>query len=459
MIGDASYYYHIVIIVEIMTMIMAASSLILRTKTSQMLLPALMMLSLSVSTPTAYGFQLLLLSPPLRRTTTTPPPTNTSINRSSRSNIKWVATRHRPRLHTKIPATTHRFPFKIALSNSDENNGVTTDEQLPKSPTIIHSLPTATNLKEIRNIANHLASQPLESLLSSSEAKTIMNELFFNDKNPSATAVVFTDRSYAQYVKYWTSIESRLRKEEHRTPADLLGKELTNRILTSIRGSDQNGNTKYDAKTVRTFLESAAINSLFTRLLYDAIFEFTTKFDILGNAISNLPLLGPVRNQVLKESKRNMDRTLGPLLRTFLSGYTRVAIRQAVEFVVSEENASAFGKANAKLVTYLLEERTVADWIPDSNVLVQWREEVWAYLVGLEGGGGENKSNDGKSINKNHDQQKVVEQSIDWIYDILGDKCIEDGGVNVNDILDASPTLEMSLGRFWKHCQDNSNAQ
>ena len=275
-----------------------------------------------------------------------------------------------------------------------------------------------------------------------------MNELFFNN-NDRSSSIIFTDRSYAQYIKYWNSIETRLRREEQRTPADLLGKELTNRILSSIRG-ENNGN-QYDAQTVRTFLESDAINSLFTRLLYDAIFEFTTKFDILGNAISNLPLLGPMRNQVLKESKRNMDRTLGPLLRTFLSGYTRVAIRQAVDFVVSDENASAFAKANVKLVTYLLEERTVADWIPDTNVMGKWREEVWAYLEG-----GENNV-DAKS-DKN-DQKKVVEQSIDWIYDILGDKCIEDGGVNVNEILDASPTLEMSLGRFWGFCKDHSKTE
>jgi len=337
---------------------------------------------------------------------------------------------------------THHPPFKFSLSSSASDNDITAIDPLPTS--------TADRV-EIRNIAIHLASQPLESFLSSSEAKAIMNELFFNN-NDRSSSIIFTDRSYAQYIKYWNSIETRLRREEQRTPADLLGKDLTNRILSSIRG-DNNGN-KYDAQTVRTFLESDAINSLFTRLLYDAIFEFTTKFDILGNAISNLPLLGPMRNQVLKESKRNMDRTLGPLLRTFLSGYTRVAIRQAVDFVVSDENASAFAKANVKLVTYLLEERTVADWIPDTNVMGKWREEVWAYLVGLEDG---DNQVDAKS-DKN-DQKKVVEQSIDWIYDILGEKCIEDGGVNVNEILDASPMLEMSLGRFWGLCKDNSKTE
>jgi len=39
--------------------------------------------------------------------------------------------------------------------------------------------------------------------------------------------------------------------------------------------------TVYDPQTVRTFFESDAINSLSSQLLYDAIFEFTIKFDVI----------------------------------------------------------------------------------------------------------------------------------------------------------------------------------
>lgn len=310
---------------------------------------------------------------------------------------------------------------------------------------------------ELRSIANYISKQTVESLLSPSEARAITNELFFDNKSQST---IFNDKSYEQYVKYWNKVENRLREENQRTPADLLGRELTERILSSIRGDPIKGQkgsggkgSSYDKQTVLTFLESDAINALFSQLLYDAIFEFTIKIDIIGNAISNLPLLGPVRNQVLKESKRNMDRTLGPLLQRFLSGYTRVAIRQAVDFVVSEENSSSFGKANARLVSYLLEKRTVADWVPEEKTMGEWREEAWSYLVGLETDG------DGENGGKvKEDQKKVVEQGIDWVYDLVGDKCVEDGGVNVNEILDASPTLERSLGTFWERCQEASKA-
>lgn len=146
-----------------------------------------------------------------------------------------------------------------------------------------------------------------------------------------------------------------------------------------------------------------------------------------------------------------MDRTLGPLLQGFLSGYTRVAIRQAVDFVVSEENASSFGSANAKLVGYLLEKRTVAEWVPEDKTLDKWREDVWEYLVGLE--------EDGKidGIVK-EDQKKVVDQSVNWTYELVGDKCVEDLGVDVDAILDASPTLERKLGDFWERVQNASGS-
>jgi hypothetical protein len=300
---------------------------------------------------------------------------------------------------------------------------------------------TATTKSEVRNIASHLSKQTLETLLTSSDAVAISNELLFDSQS-----TIFNENSYPQYARYWTKVEQRLRQENDRTPADLLGQELTDRLLSSIRTGGE-GNGGYDPQTVRTFLESDAINSLFSQLLYDAIFEFTIKFDILGNAISNLPLLGPMRNQILTESKRNMDRTLGPLLQRFLSGYTRVAIRQAVDFVVSEENATAFAKANARLVEYLLKKRTLAQWLPDEATLAEYREQVWAYLVGLEEGDGEN------STMLKEDQKKLVEQYVSWIYDLVGDKCVDDTGVNVDEILDASPTLERSLGLFWERCQ------
>lgn len=344
--------------------------------------------------------------------------------------------------HTTAIRPTHhrRISGGGFLSTHQLNSSAADDGDVPQTADSSTTVDPKTK-EEVRNILNHLSTQTLESLLSPADAKLIYEELFFSSGGDGQSSI-FNDETYEQYVKYWDKLGRKLR-EETRTPADLMGSDLTNRILSFIRGEGggSSGSGSYDAQTVKTFLESDAINSLFTQLLYDAIFEFTTKFDILGNAISNLPLLGPVRNQVLKESKRNMDRTLGPLLRQFLSGYTRVAIRQAVDFVVSKENASAFGNANAKLVGYLLKERSVSAWVPEDKVLAEWRQDVWDYVVGLERGS---------------DNQKIINQSVDWVYDLVGDKCVDDAGVDVSSILDSSPTLEKNVALFWKRCQDNA---
>ena len=333
-------------------------------------------------------------------------------------------------------AAAEKFPPRsvvISLSSSEPSSSSEEDFQTIDE----------TTRAEVRRVCHHITGQTLASLLAPLDAKAIANELLF-DRDTAST--LFNEEARALYVEYWERAEGRLRKEDARTPADFLGAELTARLLAAVRKSGG----QYDPQTVLQFLESDAVNALFTRLLYDAIFEFTLKVDVIGNAIAKLPLLGPMRAQVVKESKRNLDRTLGPLLKNFLLQYTKVAVRQAAGFVVSEENAAAFGQANAKLLSYLLKQRTVAEWLPEQRVLVKLREEIWEYLAGLEGGGADGAAKD---------RRRIVEKSIDWTYELAGDKRLADGGVDVGAVLDASPTLERSLGALWTRCRDAADAK
>lgn len=114
------------------------------------------------------------------------------------------------------------------------------------------------------------------------------------------------------------------------------------------------------------------------------------------------------------------------------------------------ENASAFGKANDKLMAYLLKECTAVHWIPETQCHTSSMEGRSLGLSSRDGGGeGGNCSTTGNGKAR-EDQRKVAEFNIDWMYGIFGDMCLEDGGVNVNAILDASPMLETSLGWFWQ---------
>ena len=86
------------------------------------------------------------------------------------------------------------------------------------------------------------------------------------------------------------------------------------------------------------------------------------------------------------------------------------------------------------------------EWIPEEETLLKWREDVWEYLVGLEEDGDEGRE----------ERWRILEQSMDWTYDLVGDKAVVDLGVDVDSVLDSSLTLERKLGEFWKRCLDAS---
>ena len=49
-----------------------------------------------------------------------------------------------------------------------------------------------------------------------------------------------------------------------------------------------------------------------------------------------------MRNKIRDEAKRSLDRTVGPLIKTFLQSYTKVAVLEASDFVLSPGNRKIF---------------------------------------------------------------------------------------------------------------------
>ena len=164
----------------------------------------------------------------------------------------------------------------------------------------------------------------------------------------------------------------------------------------------------------------------------DGIYEFFQTIDVFGNIISNLPVLGPIRNKIRDDLKSQLDRTLGPTLRGFLKGYTSVAIGRASGFVLSDQNRKAFGMANARLLKSILD-RPLLDLLPESSnhSIAKLRTEFFGFLRGL----GEEDSSD-------------IEDYAELVYDLVGDKSLDSVGLNVQRVLDASPTLEKTANRI-----------
>lgn len=264
-----------------------------------------------------------------------------------------------------------------------------------------------------REAIDWVKTQELDSLLPREDALSILDELLSDEE--------LIDDSERLVVKNWNKLELKL-LEEKRSVAEIIGKETTDRVLKSVENVDG-----YDPQAVRAFLGSEAVNKLLAQVLYDGIYNFFQTIDVFGNIIGNLPIIGPMRNRIRDDAKKSLDRTVGPLIKTFLTSYTKTAVLEASDFVLSPANRNVFGSANVKLVSNILE-RPVNTLIPSSDLTAKLRDDAYEYLRGVE--------------------SKDLEEYVTFCYDIVGDKSVDDV-LNVNRVIDASPTLQKKIDEVW----------
>ena len=86
-----------------------------------------------------------------------------------------------------------------------------------------------------------------------------------------------------------------------------------------------------------------------------------------------------------------------------------------------------FAMANVKLVKNVLG-RPVNSLVPGDDLGIKLIRDSVEYLKNVE--------------------RSDLEDYVDFIYDLLGDKALDDA-FNVNRIIDASPTMQKSIDRVW----------
>lgn len=278
---------------------------------------------------------------------------------------------------------------------------------LPKYPLVSSMSATA------RDAINWIKSEELGSLLPKQDALNILSEIL-SDK-------ALIDETEALVIKNWDKLERKL-LEENRSVAEILGTDTTDRILKSVENVEG-----YDPGAVKAFLGSEAVNKLLAQVLYDGIYNFFQTIDVFGNIIGNLPIIGPIRNQIRDEAKKSLDRTVGPLIQSFLRSYTKVAVLEVSDFVLSPQNQKIFGGANVKLVSNLLG-RPLNSIIPPQDMTVRLRNDAFDYIRKVD-------------IND-------LDEYVTFCYDILGDKSVDDV-FNINRVIDSSPTLQKTIDRVW----------
>jgi hypothetical protein len=210
-------------------------------------------------------------------------------------------------------------------------------------------------------------------------------------------------------------------REETRTLGELLGAEASEKVLKALE------NVSGDADATRSFLRTPAVEKVVGSILYEGIFEFIKGVDLLGNIINGLPIIGPIRQQIMTGVKQELDRSLGNQVKGFLGGYSRLATEQLVTLVLSDENSKGFAAARRRLGEEILG-RPVSSLVPSEALVAELKESAWTLAADtpLPSGGDE----------------EVIER----VYKLVGDESLEGLGIATPPQL--SGLADAALGRF-----------
>eukprot|EP01036_Dinobryon_divergens_P029227 gene29227-38295_t len=192
----------------------------------------------------------------------------------------------------------------------------------------------------ISKLYTWLQTESLSALLPKSDALNIIQELRANDDAMLSL--------YRQYNTLWETLFQQIAAEK-RSVKEILGPELSSKILKSVESTDL-----YDPATVQSFVKNPVFESMLGSILYEGIFEFLQRVDILGNIVNNLPIIGPIRVAIVKEFKSSLDKTVGGQIKTFLSGFNKVAVQRMVDFILAPKNRAAFSTANRNVLDALM---------------------------------------------------------------------------------------------------------
>jgi hypothetical protein len=261
-----------------------------------------------------------------------------------------------------------------------------------------------------------ICDEPFENIVPKQGVALAISELQKNDQ--------FWDANKNLYEKWWLQFDETSRAET-RPLKEILGNEAVNNLLIAVEDADV-----YDPVVVRSFLQNPAFETMIGDILYEGIFEFIKRVDIIGNIVNGLPIIGPIREGIMKEFKKQLDKTLGGQVTTFLKSFSRIGVERMIEFVLSPKNRNSLQKANRAVVASLLE-KPFASIVPDKAMALVMRDRLWLFLR-------ESPTAESKSI-------------VDLIYEQIGSTKIIDFA-DAAELLDAMPTarriMQRNIGRF-----------
>jgi len=298
----------------------------------------LLLVVIVVSSHAAWQPQPARWRPRPRQCTTTPPPTTTI---------------------TTTTTTTSRAVF-VALAGKEASPS-------ERSGTLQHSSVPAETSSAADSLLSALdvwmREQTIESILPKEQAKALLCDLR-DDRR-------FWAQQRRQYSLVWFSFEASLRVEERPLSA-LLGNGTSRRLLDAVEEMDE------DPALVYAVLRSEIVEQLIGKVLYEGIFEFVQRADLLGSVIDQLPVLGAIRMQMIRTAREQVDSLLGESVTRFLGEYTTSAGESAAAFLLAPDTAPSRRRARRAAAAKLLS-TPVRLLVPEMEMEVALlRDAVWS---------------------------------------------------------------------------------
>ena len=208
-----------------------------------------------------------------------------------------------------------------------------------------------------------LREQTIESVLPKASAKALLADLR-DDRR-------FWAQQRKQFNVLWVSIEEGMRRED-RPLSEVLGPVTSGQLLDAIEEMDD------DPALVNSILRSEVVERLLGHVLYEGIFEFVQRADLLGNIFNTLPVIGAIRMQMLSAARKQLDSLLGEQVARFLGEYTASAAENAARFLLSDDTADLRRKARRKAAKKLLD-KPIQELFELSEIeMALVRDAVWS---------------------------------------------------------------------------------
>ena len=259
--------------------------------------------------------------------------------------------------------------------------------------------------------ADLIVSDVQEFLERESIATLVPKEQFLSCVHSAQSNDAFWQQIEGKFNQLWDDYDAKIRSEDRKI-SDIIGENTTRNLLNNIEKVDV-----YDPAAVKAFLQSQAIEQMIGGILYEGIFEFIQRVDIIGGVVNNLPVIGPIRQQIVAEFKKNIDRVLGSQVKEFLGTFNRIAVQRMISFVLSQENRQSLAKANKNLIASILR-RPISSLLPSSSTSEKLKMEIWLSLKNLS--------------------EEDTTQLVDTFYDYVGNKKVKEM-VDIEEIREVIP--------------------